>query len=467
MRSWLKPSGLAKLCRGKLVRSGRAARRVATDSRTLQPGDAFVALRGSNFDGHEFLAQVFARGASGVIVDRPIADLAVPDDVFVVRVDDTGNALMQIAAEHRRRHDVKVVGITGSCGKTSTKDMLGRILEAWMPTVWSPASFNNHVGVPLSLLQIKGDTRAAVIEIGTSGPGEVAALSRLARPDIGIVTCVGESHLSGLGSVAGVAREKAGLFEGVAGDGVAILNGDDSSCRAMAEQCAQRTVLVRLNQEADWFATDLRFHGLGTSFRLQGERPVTLPRLGSHNVYNALFAIAAASELGMELDPMLERLCQSAPGGRRLEYKQCGSIRIIDDTYNMNPVSARAALMALAGVCCSGRRVVVFGEMLELGEQSVAMHRQLGEDAAIAGIDLLVTVGPGARPIAEGAIDAGFDQRRVLSATDPTHALEVLQSRLADDDLVLCKASRRIGLDRVVDGLLRQPRVAHAAEGAG
>lgn len=456
MSNWLSPAAVAKACGGRVVRAGRPARRVMTDSRTAQPGDCFLALRGPTHDGHAFLAQALMRGASGVVVDRPIDALALPDDAWVVIVRDTSAALLRLAAEHRARHAARVVGITGSCGKTSTKDMLGRVMSAAMPTVFSPQSFNNNVGVPLTLFQIQADTRCAVVEIGTNAPGEVEALSRVARPDIGIVTCVSEAHLHGLGSLSGVAREKAGLLAGMADDGVAILNGDDASCRAMAERCSQRVVLVRVDGEADWFATEVQFHGIGTTFRIRGERPVTLPRAGTHNVYNALLCVAAASELGVPLDTILDELGRLPPTSRRLEYKRCGDVTVFDDTYNMNPASARAALAALAGLTSAGRKFVVFGEMLELGERSAELHRALGDQIAHAGVDFLVTVGDGALPIGAGARDGGLDASRLVHANDPTHALDLLMERLRPQDLVLCKASRRVGLDRLVDGLSRE-----------
>ncbi len=454
-RTWLKPSSLAKATGGKLVRSGRPARRMVTDSRTLQPGDGFVALPGERHDGHDHLQEAFARGAAGAVISCAVDSLAWPDDVFQVRVENSYAALLAIAAEHRRRHEVTVVAVTGSCGKTSTKDMLGRVLASTRPTVSSPASFNNHVGVPLSLLQIEADTRAAVIEIGTNARGEVAALSRAVAPDIGIVTCVGEAHLSGLGSLAGVAEEKAGIFACMPPSGVAILNGDDASCRDMAQRCEMRCVFVGVGRETDWFATHVQFHGLGTSFLLQGELPVTLPRLGSHNVYNALLCIAAASELDMAPEQVLATLCQLQPSSRRMEHKQLAGITVFDDTYNMNPASARAALLAVAGLKCEGRKLVVFGEMLELGERSDEIHRQLGEEVARAGVDVLVSVGERAASIAEGAAAAGVDPGCLHRVPDPSHALDFLIGELAPRDLVLCKASRRVGLDRLVDGLSR------------
>jgi UDP-N-acetylmuramoyl-tripeptide--D-alanyl-D-alanine ligase len=450
----LQATTIAQLCKGRVVRGGASARRVATDTRTMGGGDCFIALVGDRFDGHDFVSEAFARGAAGVVVSRPPPPASVAAEAFVVRVPDTLAALESLAAEYRSRHPAKVVGITGSCGKTSTKDMLGRVLAGTIPTVRSPKSFNNRVGVPHTLFLLAPDTRAAVVEIGSSVAGEVERLSRIAAPDIAIVTCVAEAHLSGLGSLGGVAREKAKLVAGLKPEGVAILNGDDEACRAMAQVTPARVVLVRLDNEADWFATEARFHGMGTTFLLQGQRPVTLPMLGTHSVYNALFTIAAAVELGMELEDVLEALCCLPPTSRRLEPKVVGRITIFDDTYNMNPASARAGLQALAGLTGKGRKLVVFGGMLELGERSEDLHHVLGEEVARSGVDLLLTVGDDARPIAEGARAAGMARGQVLSAEHVSAAEDALAALLGPEDMVLCKASRRFELDRLVDGLV-------------
>lgn len=462
--AWMTPARLAKCAGGRVQRSGAPAEDVCTDSRKVGEGTCFIAMVGAERDGHEYLSEAFARGAVGAIVSQKVDRDLVPEGRFIVRVPDTGAALLALAAEHRRRHDATVIGITGSCGKTSTKDILAHVLSAGMATVRSPQSYNNHVGVPLSLTQIRPETQAAVIEIGTNAPGEVAALTAVAAPDIGIVTCVSEAHLAGLGSLEGVAREKRSLVEGLRPGGVAILNGDDRACRAMAERVDGRTVMISASGEADWFATDIQFHGLGTVFKLQGERAVTLPRVGTHNVYNALFAIAAATELGMSLDAVLEALATIAPTNRRLECRECGDVTVVDDTYNMNPTSSRAALSALSGLVPNGRKIVVFGEMLELGEQSEALHRALGAEVAESGIDLLVTVGERAAVIAEGAEASGLPALAITRAEDLGDALERLVETVDSGDLVLVKASRSVGLDRLVDRLARKLGESYEAE---
>ncbi|MCA8957164.1 MAG: UDP-N-acetylmuramoyl-tripeptide--D-alanyl-D-alanine ligase [Planctomycetes bacterium] len=455
-RALLAPAHIAEVCAGRVLRRGNPAGRVVTDSRELRAGDCFVALPGEKFDGHTFLSEAFARGAAGAVVCRPVSRNLLCSGAFVVRVEDTFAALLRLAQDHRRQHRAKVVGITGSCGKTSTKDMLWRVLERVVPTIGSPKSFNNHIGVPLTLFHLRPETEVAVVEMGTSGPGEIARLAEVVQPDIGIVTRIDESHLMRLGSVEGVAYEKSRLVAALREDGLAILNGDDPRSPLLRAATRARTVEVRLDREADWFATDLSFHGLGTSFRLQGETPVTLPHLGSHNVYNALFTIAAASELGVPLDDILAGLCEAPLSARRLERKQLGDVVVIDDTYNANPASAKAGLRAVAGLPVKGRRLVALGEMLELGPRSLALHSELGEAVAEAGIDVLIAVGEGAQAIAEAALAAGMPQSAVHRTSDAHAALELLRGELRAGDTLLCKASRAVGLERLVDGLAAQ-----------
>jgi UDP-N-acetylmuramoyl-tripeptide--D-alanyl-D-alanine ligase len=459
--SWLTAAAVAKATGGEIVSRGTAAATVTTDSRGDCDGRLFVALRGPNHDGHRYCADALQRGAAGLLIDRQAATPATDrlHQAFVVRVPDTGKALLDLAAEHRRRHRARVVGITGSCGKTSTKDWLGAVLAAAMPTVRSPASFNNQIGVPLTLFAIDPQTRAAVVEIGTNAPGEIAQLTGVVRPDVGIVTCISPAHLEGLGSLDGVRREKSALPAGLPADGLCILNGDDASCRAMAELTRASVQFTSVTRQTDWFATDVRFHALGTTFLLQGERPVTLPRLGTHNVYNALAVIAAACHLGVAEEDVLRTLAAVPSAARRLEPKCAAGVTIFDDTYNMNPQSARAALQAVAGLQAHdpsghpGRRLVVFGEMLELGAQSRQLHEDLGAEVLRTRQDLLLCIGDGAGHIADGALAAGMSSRSVHRVADIHAAFDLLQSVLRPGDRVLCKASRRIGLDRLVDRL--------------
>ncbi len=471
-RGWFTARSVAKATGGHVLQGGATGNGVSTDTRCDCTGHVFVALRGDNHDGHRYLSQAVAQGAIGLVVARDhdlaplLRELRVRSgrEPFIVQVDDTGKALMDLAAEHRQRHGAKVIGITGSCGKTSTKEWLGAVLAASMPTIRSPGSYNNQIGVPLTLFQLQAETRAAVVEIGTNGPGEIAELTAVTRPDIGIVTCVAPAHLEGLGSLDGVAREKAALVQGLPEDGLCILNGDDAACRAMAELTSAKVELISVHRVTDWYATDVQFHALGTTFLLQGERPVTLPQLGTHNVYNALAVIAAANCLGVPEEDVLKQLARVPSAARRLEPKVKGGVTIFDDTYNMNPESARAALQAMAGLRSGdrdengqpGRSIAVFGGMRELGADSVALHRKLGEQVMASGQDMLVCVGDDAKAIADGALLAGMHSRSVTCVADIGAAHDLLMGVLRSGDRLLCKASRRSALDGLVDRLLKE-----------
>ncbi len=475
-RSWFTARSIAKAAGGAVVQGGATGQGVATDSRADCAGKVFVALRGDRHDSHDYLAQAVKNGCVGLVVDRDVdvasllreAKLQRTREPFVVKVEDTRRALLDLAREHRRRSRARVIGITGSCGKTSTKEWLGAVLESVMPAVRSPGSYNNQVGVPLTLFQLREETRAAVVEIGTNAPGEIAQLTEVARPDIGIVTCVAPAHLEGLGSLDGVAREKSCLPQGLPRDGVCILNGDDAACREMAALTKARVEFISVSREAEWYATDVRFHALGTTFLLQGERPVTLPRLGRHNVYNALAVIAAAHHLGVPEDEVLRQLARVPSAARRLEPKLAGGVTIFDDTYNMNPESARSALQAMAGLqtAGSGRGFAVFGGMAELGHDSVALHRLLGEQVVQSGHDRLVCVGADAQPIAAGALGAGMAKDTVTCVEDLQAAYSLLRRELREGDRVLCKASRRVQLDRLVDRLVAELGTSAGESGA-
>jgi UDP-N-acetylmuramoyl-tripeptide--D-alanyl-D-alanine ligase len=462
---WLRPAAVAAACGGTLLRSGRGATGVSTDSRAICRGGLFVALRGEQFDGHRFLAEALARGAAGVVIGGEAPAPAGPG--FVVRVPDTGEALLALARRHREGRTARVIGITGSCGKTSTKDILVHVLSAKLPVIGSPRSFNNAVGVPLTLFMIGGRTEAAVVEIGTSGPGEIRRLARSACPDGVIVTNVFESHLERLGSIEGVAREKGDLLEALPASGFAILNGDNPFVAAMRERTRARCIQVSVEGPGDVTATDVRFNCLGTSFLLNGSLPVTIPRLGSHNVANALCAIAAARELGFSLEEAAEALSGLPATDRRFEPRRCGDVTVYDDSYNMNPGSARAALLAFRGVSGSGRRVVVFGDMLELGQQAEELHRAVGCEVARGEFDHFVAVGARAAALEYGAISCGFAPGKVTAVPTRAAAVAFLVAFLEPGDRVLVKASRGLQLDLLVEELDRQLAVRSRPHGAG
>ncbi len=455
---------LAHVCAGVVIRSGGSFDRVTTDSRDVRAGDAFFALRGDRVDGHDFVGAAFAAGAAGVVVERSLAPnvlAAAPANAFVVQVADVVAALSALAAAHRRvLRRIPVVAVTGSCGKTTTKDMLDWILRTRGAVVASEKSFNNHLGVPLTLLRLTEQTSAAVVEIGTNAPGEIATLTALAQPDIAVVTLVAASHLEGLGSLAGVASEKGELVAALPRDGRAILNGDDARVRAMAARTAAPAEFVTLHDAdaAGWRVREITPQSAATTFVVEcvadGARAtVRLPRLGRHNVLDATLALAAAHALGVPLDVGAAALATLPPTPRRLQVHTSGGVTWLDDTYNMNPGSAAAALAALAEHPGTGRRIFVAGEMLELGADAQRLHDDVGRAAAAAGVDVLLAVGPGTSALAAGARSAERDVA-VHTVADVDAALAWLRANVRAGDRVLLKASRRVRLERVVDGML-------------
>lgn len=431
---------------------------VCTDSRAVSPGSLFVALRGPNFDGNAYALDALAAGAAGALFASgrgpTPAELSARglEGRACLEHPEPELALTRLAAWYRRRFSIPVVGITGSCGKTTTKDITGHVLGRFVPTVASRKSFNNSIGVPATLFRIEDATGAAVVEIGTNARGEIAALSEIAAPTIGIVTNVAEAHLSGLGSIEGVAREKGDLVAALPPDGVAILNADCRFHRGMAERARCRVVTFALDAAADLTATDVVFHAAGTSFRVGG-RPATVPLLGTHNVYNALAAIAAAEAVGVPLERALGALGDLPAPERRLERKRFGDVEVLDDCYNANPASTRAAIRALEGLRVGRRRMFVLGSMRELGDLSKALHRDVGRAVGAAKLDVLVAVGDEAGEIVAGAVEGGMSAARVVRFPTTGEAAAGIGDLAKPGDLILVKGSRAEGLERVVEAL--------------
>ena len=448
---------------GAKLRSGdarRSATGVSTDTRTLQRGDLFLALSGPNHDGNRYAPAALERGAAGVLLEdddsTPLSKFPeVSRDTPVLLHRSPRSALSALASWHRARIAAPVIGITGSCGKTTTKNVLLELLSARIAAVGSPDSFNNDIGVPHTLFLADEASRAVVVEMGTNHPGEIAALCRTARPTAGVVTCVGASHLEGLGSVEGVAREKAALVEAIPEDGFCVLNADCQWTSAMRRRTKARVLTFSIEGEGDLDARDVWSHKGGTTFRLEG-REVTSPLLGLHNVHNLLAALAACRGLGIPLEDVLPAVSRLRAGRRRLERIEAGRLTILDDSYNANPESARASVRVLSGFHGRGRRVLVLGEMLELGDRSPELHREIGLEAARAGLSMLVAVGDLAASAAQGAVDGGLASVVRFESVDD--AVAKLPTLVRAGDVVLVKGSRRSGLDRVVQALAASVR---------
>ena len=445
---------------GALLRAG--SRRIsggAVDSRLVEDGAVFFALPGERTDGHRFLESAVDGGAAALVVTEPLPDerlerLGRGGLVTIVQVPDAAGALRAVAARYRDRFDPLVIGITGSLAKTSTKEQTAEVLSERFRTLRNEANLNNEIGLPLTLLRLRPEHEAAVLEMGLYTTGEIALLAGLARPSIGIVTAVRGVHLSRAGSIEAIEAGKRELVEALPADGWAVLNADDPRVRAMAAHTPAQALTYGFADDADVRASDLESLGTeGMRFRLStpdASQQVTTPTLGRHGVHNALAAVAAAGLAGMDLETIVAGLARPLHMPHRSQLVRAGEWTILDDSYNASPDAVLAALGLLAEL--PGRHFAVLGEMLELGEAAVPEHHRVGETAA-ALADRLIVVGEGARSIGDGALDGGMDAAAVHLVADRDAALAVLLAELRDGDSVLVKASRGAALDVLVERL--------------
>lgn len=462
---------IARVTGGEIVfGSGDAyATGVAVDSRACTSGCAFIALPGERTDGHDHIVDALRNGARVIVVTRHVERLTVQigevlsRGASVVRVDDAGKALADLATWHRGRLLCPVIAITGSTGKTSTKDLLRAALSVRMRVTSTEGNRNNELGVPLTVLAAGTETQALIVEMGMRGHGQITELCRIARPDMGLVTNVGTSHIELLGSQDAIAEAKGELIAAVSPDGAVFLNGDDAHSRALAARATAPVTRYGLGEDCEVRADGVTLDDQSRpSFRLispQGDVDVSLPVSGRHNVYNALAAAAVALRLAVPLADIAQGLATATLSGMRMEVLTVASgVTVVNDAYNANPTSMRAALDTLAGMKAPGRRVAVLGDMGELGNLSELAHLELGEYAAGLGLDALVVVGRKSRRIGEGARAAGAPESAVRPCATPEEALEVLDDILEPGDVVLVKASRAMRLETVVEGLVN-PRV--------
>lgn len=430
---------------------------VVIDSRRAEPGALFAALPGERADGHDFAAAAAAAGAAAVLGTRPV------DGVPVIVVDDALKAMADLAhGVLERLPDATVIGITGSSGKTSTKDLTGQLLERLGPTIAPEGSFNNEIGFPLTVLRADEKTRYLVLEMGARGIGHIAYLCGIAPPKIGAVLNVGRAHAGEFGSMDGVAKAKGELAEATSADGVAVLNAGDPRVAAMAGRTS--ATVVTFGDGGDFRAEDVTLDDLSrASFRLvtpDGEAPVTLRLHGAHHVANALAAAAIAAQVGMTVKDMAAALSgATARSGKRMELtERPDGVLVVNDAYNANPDSMKAAIEALAQMTGNtGRRgVAVLGHMAELGEIDEASHVEAGRLAARAGAAVLVAVGEDARPLLDGAREVPDWQGEAIAVPDPGAAVTALRNVLRPGDVVLVKASKAAGLTAAADGLLAE-----------
>ncbi len=428
------------------------------DSRTVAQGDLFFALRGPSFDGHCFVEAAFAKGAAGAVVERPVA--GVPAELVV---PDTLAALERLAVWARGRWTGTMVGITGSAGKTTTKEVIAQLLAVAMPVGKTAGNLNNHIGVPLSILRLPDDARAAVIEIGMNHPGEIRRLAEIARPSIGVVTNVGFAHAEFFDSADGVALAKRELIESLAADGVAVLNADDPRVVRFREVHRGRTVTFGIAHGADVRAVDVEPQPDGMRFRVAGVE-FRSPLAGRHNLSNALAGIAVAGVFGIAPARLKDAVAALAPAKMRGERFVHQGVTILNDCYNSNPEAVRSMLDVLRAMPAR-RRIAVLGEMLELGRWSEPLHRDVGRYAAGSGVDVLLGIRGAAQFMVDESMRSGLADGAALFFDDPSAAGEALRRMAGPGDAILFKGSRGTRVERALEKFIEDETGPTAVSG--
>ncbi|MFZ5899368.1 MAG: UDP-N-acetylmuramoyl-tripeptide--D-alanyl-D-alanine ligase [Bacillota bacterium] len=426
---------------------------VSTDSRQINGGELYVPLRGPRFDGHDFVAEATARGAAAVLIHR---DISLHGEIAVVRVKDTLLALQTLAKHNRRACRVPVIAVTGSTGKTTTKDMVAAALAVRFRVLATRGNFNNEIGVPLTLLELNQDHQVAVVEMGMRGPGEIAQLASIAEPHGAVITNIGETHIERLGSVENIARAKGEVLDFIGKDGFALLNAESPYLAEQARRCQGRVRFFGTSPAAAirLLAYQPADGGSRNTVSVDGrEHLLELPIPGRHNAVNALAAIGVGIEMGMDFVSIQQGLMRLQLSPMRQTIIDSGGITILNDAYNANPASMRAALAVLKEVAGTRPTVAVLGSMFELGERAREAHYKVGEACAREGIGYLVTVGDLARETARGALESGMAADRIRPCADNEEALNVLKEILARREFVLVKGSRGMKMETVVAGL--------------
>jgi UDP-N-acetylmuramoyl-tripeptide--D-alanyl-D-alanine ligase len=427
---------------------------VSTDSRSISPGEVFFTLSGPRFDGHEFVEQALKKGAATAVVSEEWCQSRTPGKELptpLIAVPDSLVALQDLAGYYRRKFDLTLIAITGTNGKTTTKDMVAAVLSAHFRTMKTEGNFNNHIGVPLTLFRLSSGDQMAVVEMGMSGPGEIHRSAEISRPQHGLITNIGPAHLQQLKSLEKITKAKFELLEKLPPEGRAFLNADDERLMAQRVIPPSRVVTFGLGEGSDFRAIQVGTpDGVRTDFEVSGLGQFQIPTLGRHNVYNALAAIAVGRLLEISTDLIREALKGFRPSPMRMKRVEIGGMVILNDAYNANPSSMRAALEVLSGLEVGARKIAVLGEMLELGEEGPQFHRELGQFVARSGIHWLVTVGKLAQDIARGALQEGFQAAKIARCVDANGAAERLKDLLQPGDLVLLKGSRGVHLEDIL-----------------
>ena len=451
-------------------------RQISLDSRSIRSGDLFLAMKGERFDGHDFVGAALSRGAAGAIVDDSynVGPLAIKPNSkrlapFILGVRDPLFAYQQLATHYRSRFDIPVVAVTGSNGKTTTKEMVASVMAHRWRVLKTEGNLNNRIGVPQTLFRLNGRHEGAVIEMGVDHVGQTTRLCEIVRPTIGVITNIGPDHLEFFGSMEGSAQSKAELLDLLPSDGTAVLNADDPYYDYLAARAICRVVSFGFSSKADVRATDVKSDGRnGTIFRLllPGKVRHTIVRIhvqGDHNVINALAAAAVGTVLGLPGAVIAQGLSRFRPAAMRSQVFVSHGVTVINDCYNANPASMKAAVQLLAQRGAGRKKIAVLGDMLELGSNAVPLHEEVGTFVAQRGIDQLVACGALGRSLAEGAERAGLDRRNIVLAPDAAVAATAVKAIAKPGDVVLVKASRGMKLEQVAQALQGAKRTARKA----
>ncbi len=449
---------LAKAVNGRLI-WGNAEQvfvGVTTDSRKVEKDNLFIPLVGERFDGHDYIEQCYNTGAVVCLTEKPIPQR---DNAVAILVDDTSKALKVLAAWHRKKHNIPVIGITGSVGKTSTKDMIACVLSKQYEVLKTQGNFNNEIGLPLTLLNLNGKHETAVIEMGMSGFGEISRLTAIAEPQIAVITNIGVSHIEKLGSQQGILKAKLEILEGLKPNGLVVLNGDDPLLRGLNGSLNYKTVYYGMDCGLDYIATDYESLGeSGTRFNVKvGEQTykVSIPVPGIHNVYNALAAIAVGIEMKIPMNNIIEGIESYSPGNMRQNIISFNGIKIINDAYNASPQSMQAAINVLEELCSKTRGIAVLGDMLEMGDMSARLHYSVGSFIKDKKIDYLVTIGEASKNIMQ-AVAEYCNEKIVLNHFENNNdALKYILSIIRHGDYILIKGSRGMKMEQIADGILK------------
>ncbi|SNU99507.1 UDP-N-acetylmuramoyl-tripeptide--D-alanyl-D-alanine ligase [Megamonas hypermegale] len=426
---------------------------VTTDTRKVEEGMLFVALKGEKFDGHDFIAEAAKKGAIGAIVNKDYDVSRLEDvEIDILAVNDTLKAYQDLAKLWRSKFSIPVIGITGSNGKTTTKDLTAAVLSGKWNVLKTQANFNNEIGLPMTLLQLNKSYDVAVVEMGMRGLGQIKLLTDIAKPTIGVITNVGETHMELLGSIENIAKAKSEMAQAIEIDGKVVLNADDEHVAKMHEVTKARPIYFGINHAADVKAFNVKTVGEGKTefdaFIGENMAHFTLNMLGIHNVYNCLAALAVGYACGLTIEEMQKGLASFKPTAMRFEYKKVGDFNVINDAYNASPMSTKAALSNLAKVT-DGRKILVMGDMFELGSVEVKAHEDIAVQAKEAGVSIIVTRGTLTQNTARKAREIGIPE--VYECANHEEAVATLKKVLQKDDTVLFKGSHGMHMEKIIE----------------